>query len=555
MSYTKRGSKIEISTALNLRSCDRKKLCVSLNSMLQSLSVYTIFSAFLLSLLVGCNEFTYDPSFSGDAPSSPGSEWKGKSITYPKQTVVRPFTAEDLSSTISVAKLLDIALFNNPSTRSSWYAARASAYAYRTSLSEYYPAIAFTSTLTAESDTIGASSGSTVTSATQATALSNTGTTARGPTTAAISGNSQIDTNFNEVTASWLMFDFGGRDAQATLALETLYQANWQHNFTLQQVMMNVLDYYTSYNGNKALVAADEQNLKDAEMSLKAALTMRNAGLATMTDVLQAQAAVEQARTTLIYAQGEEKTSLGELVIAVGLAPETKLSVESLPDQLPVIEISGDLDHLLEVAKHKRPDIGAAIAVVKQQEAMRDISFSAGMPTVSTNAQWSRLHFIHNPIADGHNNNISINLNVPIFQGFYYKNQLKQMRNQVQEALANLDVQLSTVASEVVTNYYAFTSAVAALPSSIANLEFSERAFRGYLSQYKVGTASILDVLNALTTLSNARAQLIVTRTQWAASLANLAFSVGVLDETKGHWRETPPKELFNIPFKDKAES
>ena len=45
-------------------------------------------------------------------------------------------------------------------------------------------------------------------------------------------------------------------------------------------------------------------------------------------------------------------------------------------------------------------------------------------------------------------------------------NQQRQLRAQIEEALANLDVQLATVSTQVVTNYYAFTSAEAALPSA-----------------------------------------------------------------------------------------
>lgn len=152
-------------------------------------------------------------------------------------------------------------------------------------------------------------------------------------------------------------------------------------------------------------------------------------------------------------------------------------------------------------------------------------------------------------------NFISIQLNSPIFQGFFYFNQQRQIRAQIQEALANLDVQLSLVATQVVANYYSFTSAAAALPSSQANLEFSQRAFHGYLSQYRVGTASLLDVLNALTTMSTARAQVVITRTQWAASLANLAFSAGILNDESGKWMDAPPKNLFNLPFKDNSHS
>ena len=142
-------------------------------------------------------------------------------------------------------------------------------------------------------------------------------------------------------------------------------------------------------------------------------------------------------------------------------------------------------------------------------------------------------------------------MEVPIFQGFYYVNQQRQLRAQIAQALAQLDVQVATVSTQVVTNYYAYTSAAAALPSAQAAVEYSQRAFRGYLIQYKTGTASILDVLTALTNLSNARAQLIVIRTQWAEALANLAYSVGMLTDKSGTWQKAPPEALSQLQIQD----
>lgn len=501
-----------------------------------------------LVLLVSCSELFYDPVEAEDTSGTPGERWRG-TAAYPAKSVEKPYTPADLSGTMPLSKLLDIALYNNPATRASWSAAKASAYAYRVARSDYYPTVLYSSNLTVEKNTIGASSGSTTTSALPVTPLQNTGITANTTTISSVSD--QIDTYFNEVTASWLMFDFGGRDARAELALQVLHAANWQHNYTMQQVMVTVLDAYASYLGNKALVEANQETLEDAQVVLKASQTMRKAGLATMTDELQASSAVELARSNLVQAQGAEKTSFAQLMIAMGLPPETQASIQDLPQQLPVIEIAANVNAFLELARHKRPDIGVAIAAVKQQEAALAISYSSSMPVFTADAMLSRLHFIHRPSKDGYDNNLSINLNFPLFQGFYYVNQQKQIRAQIQEALANLDVQLSNVATQVVNSYYTFTTAVGILPSSQANLEFAERAFKGYLVQYKVGTASVLNLLNALTTLSSARAQLVITRTQWAASLANLAFAVGILEEDSGSWQEGDSQVFSKPPFEN----
>jgi outer membrane protein len=494
----------------------------------------------VLLLFAGCEPF-YDPVLYDDVPTSPGSTWNGGTIDV-RETAVNPFTAEDLTKTMTLTFLLDMALYNNPSTRSSWNAARAAAYAYRASLSLYYPYIDYAGTLSSQqnSGSSFANSGSGI--------ISGSGSS---PATTSTFSTDDITTNFS---LTYLVLDFGGRAATAELALQTLYSANWQHNFTMQQVMLSVLNAYTSLLGNKGLVEGYEQDLKDVQKALDAANVMRRAGLATLTDVLQAQSTLEQTRTLLLQAQGSEMTALGELLIAVGLPADTCISIEDLPQELPVIEISGNICSLLELAKQSRPDLGIAIAAIKEQEAELAISYSSGMPTLTANADWDSVRFLHPHKPAGYSKVAFLELDFPIFHGFYYMNQQRQLRAQIEEALANLDVQVATVSTQVVTNYYAFTSAEAALPSSRAAVEYSERAFRGYLIQYKTGASSILDVLNALTVLSNARSQEVLIRTQWAASLANLAFSVGVLEDTGGQWEKVPPEELYQLPLRDDNE-
>lgn len=489
-----------------------------------------------LVILSGCEPF-YDPVIYEDVPLSPAANWEKEPLIV-KKTTERPFTEEDLTQDIPLSKLLDIALYNNPSTRASWNAARASAYAYRASLSDYYPTIAYTGSLNAQ-ENIGTSfslSGNDIISG----ATSPTGPSHRASVNM-----------FNDITLTYLLLDFGGREATAELARQTLIASNWQHNYTLQQVMLSVLTAYTSYIGNKGLVDAYSENLKDAQVALKAAQVMHSAGLATLTDILFAQSNVEQTRANLIQAKGAENTAIGQLLIAVGLPADTEINVEDLPKDLPVIEISGDISSLLELAKKKRPDLGIAIAAIKEQEAQLAISYSNSMPTLSTNLEWAQFKRISPRTPSGYNEVASLQLNIPIFDGYFYMNQQRQLRAQVEEALANLDVQVAVVSSQVVTNYFSFKAAEGALPSSEAAVEFSQRAFRGYVVQYKTGTSSILDVLNSLTALSNARAQAIITRTQWAISLANLAFSVGILDDTCGMWKKAPPEKLYHIPIKD----
>lgn len=490
----------------------------------------------LILFLMGCEPF-YDPICTNDAPASPGSTWDKKWFQVKKTTEI-PFHASDLSGTMSLSRLLDIALYNNPLTRSSWHASRAAAYAYRASLSAYYPVINYSGILNAQ--TI---KGSTFASSGDAIISNNT--------TPTLFTESHTTNFINSLNLGYLLLDFGGRDALTDTALQNLYASNWQHNFTMQQVMLSVINAYVSYLGNKGLVEAYEQDLKDAEVAFKAAKAMHEAGLATLTDELAAHANLELMRTNYIQAQGAEWTAFGEILIAVGLPPDTCLSIDSLPQELPVIEIAGSLSCLLELAKHKRPDIGIAVSAIKLQEDQLALSYSNSMPIVTANANWTQVRFISPKKRSGYNETAFIQVNMPIFQGFYFMNQQRQFRAQIEEAMADLDVKLAQVSMEVLTNYYLLKAAEAALPASTAAVAFSSRAYRGFVVQYRTGTATITDMLASLTALSNARAREVINRTQWASSLANLAFSVGVLTENSGEFRSEPLKEFSENPLRD----
>lgn len=507
------------------------------------MKINTLYYALLLILLsaTSCSELAYDPSVNDNAPASPAAEYR--SSFKIRDTTAPTFDAGDLSKEMTLSKLLDIALYNNPSTRASWQAARAAAFNYRSALSNYYPAIDYSGNLTVQNTngSAGFSDGTDdVLSAPTSLIASNSSNT---PPT--------LTTLFDAVTATYLLFDFGGRDAQAELALFTLEQANWQHNLTMQQIMLAVINAYTTYLGNKALVKAYEQTLKDAEVALEASKKMRQAGLSTLTDVLSAQTAVEQMRLNLEQSRGAEKTAFADLLILLGLPAETSLCIVDLPEKLPVVEITGTICSLLELAKESRPDIGAAIAVVKQQEAQLGIAYSAGLPTITLSGSASKLRYLKPQRKSIVDQNISIEWNYPIFQGYYYVNQQKIAQAEIERSLALLDATISQVETGVVTNYYAFITAEAGIPASAAALEYSQRAYRGFVAQYKVGASSIIDVLNSLTILSNARSQYVLTRVQWAASLANLAFSVGVLKDVELSWQEEPSKKLFQINNND----
>src|SRR5205823_10570543 len=73
------------------------------------------------------------------------------------------------------------------------------------------------------------------------------------------------------LNASWLLFDFGTRSGSVAGAREALLAADWTHNAVIQDVVLQVETAYFQYHATKALLAAQQTTLKEAQTNLAAA--------------------------------------------------------------------------------------------------------------------------------------------------------------------------------------------------------------------------------------------------------------------------------------------
>src|SRR5205823_3808242 len=188
---------------------------------------------------------------------------------------LKPVLPPPPGSTITLAQAIDIALSNNPQTRTTWLAARAAEFAVGSARSAYYPEI----------DVLASA------------ARSRSSTSGSATTTIAPS-----------LALTYLLFDFGGRAAEVEQARQTLIAANFGNNAAMQDVVLRVQQQYYALLDAKALLAAQEATLKERRTDLDAAEARHSAGVATIADVLQARTALSQAELTYESIEGNVRT-------------------------------------------------------------------------------------------------------------------------------------------------------------------------------------------------------------------------------------------------------
>ncbi|HEV8434854.1 MAG TPA: TolC family protein [Thermoanaerobaculia bacterium] len=400
-------------------------------------------------------------------------------------------------ATLSLPQIIDVALRNNPQTRIAWLNARAAEAGIGVAQSNYYPEVDLDAGLT------------------RARAASTT-----GASTATVFGPS--------LTLNYLLFDFGGREAEVEQARQTLIAADYLHNQAIQDVILRVQQAYYGFLDAKALLAAQDATIKERQTSLDSADARHNSGVATIADVLQARTALSQAQLTRETFAGSVRTFEGEIATAMGLPAATHFEFGELPSQVPSTEVTNAVENLITQAVQQRPDVAASRAEAERAQAHVTAVRSSYLPALNATSSLGETFFG----TSTHQTPYSAGLAVrwPVFTGFRNTFDVRQAQTEADIARESIRNTEQQVMLQVWTSYYSLQTATQRLATSRDLLASAQQSADVAQSRYRAGVGSILDVLTAEAALENARAQEVQSRADWFLSVAQLAHDTGTLE-------------------------
>ncbi|MCB1108143.1 MAG: TolC family protein, partial [Chlamydiia bacterium] len=150
-------------------------------------------------------------------------------------------------------------------------------------------------------------------------------------------------------------------------------------------------------------------------------------------------------------------------------------------------------------------------------------------PQLNTTFEIGRTYFSNQHANDKYHYQAQAALTFPIFQGFAIKNTVRQAQARLEKAQANLRQNQLNVLQQVSNQREDVILAKEALEYATAFLASANEDYRVNLAKYRAGTGTITELLNAQTSVSDARAKLVLAKRDWFVSLANLAYALGTL--------------------------
>jgi outer membrane protein len=264
-----------------------------------------------------------------------------------------------------------------------------------------------------------------------------------------------------------------------------------------------VKEEYLNLLQARAQEALQEQVVKRAAELLNLAQAQYNVGQKTMIDVRQAQVVKGQADVALLQAQQNVQNEVLKLYQLMGVpAPEPPDVVPT--DTFPVTQPAFDQDSLVALALRENPVLLSERAQESAAQWNVRAAYSTYLPSLSLSAgygKFSQTTFDTAGVgtrATGTSPwNIRLGLSLPIFNGLSRHAQVSQARASDQDLRYSIRQQELAVTANVTAAYLALVTDYRTIAVQANNRAAADEALELAEEQYKVGSGSIIQLLDA----------------------------------------------------------
>ena len=334
------------------------------------------------------------------------------------------------------------------------------------------------------------------------------------------------------LSLSQSLFNFGSKINTLKQSDNTYNTAKQQKRQAKSRVILDVYTYYYQYLKNSELFDIAGKDLELSKKQLDLVENQYNLGAVSKTDYLKASVRYGTAKSNFLSRELSKKNSEKSLRHSMGLLnSDIQINIEKKVDFALAIPSFDEAYSLMLV---NSPDLsildnqiqGAQINVKKAwSSSLPSINMSVGM-NASSNDQLTRSYFDDNYIKSA-----NITLSIPIFSGFRNKNSIQISKLQLNQA----ETRFTGGTNSAKVSLYALINSLnnykEIIPIQEEVLISAEEDLKLAQQKYELGSASILELLDAQLALIQASSTLVRTKYDAAIQVANLDDLLGTLDK------------------------
>tara|TARA_Y100001968_G_scaffold38808_1_gene29616 strand:+ start:2149 stop:3465 length:1317 start_codon:yes stop_codon:yes gene_type:complete len=325
----------------------------------------------------------------------------------------------------------------------------------------------------------------------------------------------------------------GGRWWNNIAQSKNNYKITEQFN---RQVKTNIIREvhrnYFNYLKSLQLLDVSQSNLNSSQQQLALTKQRFDLGSARKTDLLKAEVRYGQARVDVVNNEAVLNNAFLSLKNAMGIVRTSRDFIVN--DDVFFLDTIPNFENAFESIQKYNPSVLAKKNQITNAEFNEKLAKGSRLPNISATASYSGNSEDFQSLSDEWDQNWRMNTNlsfsVPIYTGNTLSTTIQQAKLNVRKQeseyltqLQDLSVQLEVILDQL--NYYKEV-----IPINEKVVASAEEDVKLVQERYSLGSASILEVLDAQVSLVTARSSLIRSKYDSMIEQANMKAILGTLD-------------------------
>lgn len=298
---------------------------------------------------------------------------------------------------------------------------------------------------------------------------------------------------------------------------------------TQQDVLLSTAIAFLDVRRFRRGVEIRRQDVDFLAGQVRAARSRREFGEGTRTDVAQAEARLEEARSVLAQEIDAAEVAAAQFRELTGLDPATLRQDLDLGALLPAT-----LSAAMGLSQDANPDIKRALHEVDEASFNVKTLQGEALPTVTLSgtlqSELDASGADRQDVAQ-----VRLGVEIPIYQGGRVSARVRRAKEELGGARLAVDATRDSVRASLVSAWSNYRSALVAREAAQASVRAAREAVDGTLSELRVGQRTTVDVLDAQSDLLRARLRVaIAERDRDAAAFAILRATGGLRIDVLG---------------------
>jgi outer membrane protein len=305
------------------------------------------------------------------------------------------------------------------------------------------------------------------------------------------------------------------------------------------QEQTTLLDGVTAYMNvllTSRVLELRQSNVAFLQEQVRAANDRFSVGEGTRTDVSQAEAALAAATASVSVSQADFLTAKANYIQVIGHEPKGLASpgpvTKLLPAKMSVAVEASRKEHPYILAALYNTETAAFNVAIQEGALLPSLGIQGKIgSTLASQSETSGTTAVDR--ARTFDGSIGLQLTIPIYQGGSEYSSVRQAKEQLGQAQLQTDAARAGVDTALTQAWSGLESAKAQIVAAEAAVEASQLALDGVIEEQKVGQRTTLDVLNAQSTLINAKLSQAQASTQLVVASYSVVAAMGRLDRER----------------------